>query len=184
MCWNVERDIYKVCTKVLFHCSNISTGCPLSYNRVNLKSKNCKIWGFHSVKTCQPAKHPGRPVSSQQALMLAAPSARAHVVLRQRHATRQKFWQALLWSLEGEGRRILRNVGNTLPLTQTHRRLKRATVKVSQLAPLRLLCLITLLHGQWCQWVKQSKLVVLLDPEDEGSVRLRNVIRQSTQCTS
>jgi hypothetical protein len=42
---------------------------------LNYTNRNCEIWGFHTVVSlvgrCEDAKHPGRPVTWKQALILA-----------------------------------------------------------------------------------------------------------------
>jgi hypothetical protein len=39
LCGNVEKDVYKMYTEILFHCSNINTDCLLSSNRIKLEKQ-------------------------------------------------------------------------------------------------------------------------------------------------
>jgi len=95
MCRNVQKNIYKVYTMILCHGSNINTLSPLLSNHIKLEKQeprnlsflqHCcfagwQVWG---LQTCQPPRHPTRPVSWMQALIFAVPSG-TH--------TRYELWQ-------------------------------------------------------------------------------------------
>jgi hypothetical protein len=49
MCLKVKKIAYKMCTKILFHCSNINTDSPLSSNRVKVEKKHFRNLSFHST---------------------------------------------------------------------------------------------------------------------------------------